>query len=274
MIAISAMTCVCPCSGESELADFERQQAEDASGSPISSPKVASTTILALNDKDAPSASPTKKRVLVRMDTTPSPKKVVQLEINFLPLPATMTCWFDHVQNVPMMMDSPGLEKHIADDVCHEAGMICGLWQAGPHHWYKWQSDITVTAFMEANGIIEEEETEPAAPAPKKRSSGVAKKPAANIVAKKPAGDQSHEDFEKALKDLPIPERTKLLFWVEEMVNFENSDHGLSLTRDANYVRSRVYHKLRVKLFQANLDKQTFLSSLVKRVMGRVRRID
>ncbi len=195
------------------------------------------------------------------MDTTPSPKKALELKITFEDIPANVKCWFDYMQNVPMLMESPERNR-MADDVCHDGGMVCGLWQASPYTWWKWQSDVTLTSYMELNEILEADEAEEEGAAPKRRAMTVKKKPA---TRKKPAASPTLH-----MANTPTTEEKKITDgWVKTLVNFENSPHGLALNRERNYVRSRIYHKLRVSLAKAGMQK-TYLSPLVAEAMAQV----
>ena len=203
--------------------------------------------------------TPKKKRTLMRMDTTPSPSKVRDLGLSVLPVPSHCACWFDMTLNMPFLKDGAD-EKRIADEVVHENGFIVGLWKSSPYTWWTWQSDITLTHYVGMNNTLADDEDQDEDQArPKAKAMKVKKKPAA--LMKKPVKEANASDAKTMNK------------WVEDMVIFENSPHGLELNRKSNHIRSRVYHKIRVLLETRGLEKDNLLP-LVKQVMASVEHIE
>ena len=196
------------------------------------------------------------------MDTTPSPKKPRLVVFEEFPDAIKHSCFFDYISITPAYVNDG---KSInADQICIDEGFVAGLWRKSvegefPEVWRKWVSEITDNDWMKMADVPDEN-------APVVKGGKRMQKKPSGAVMKKPSAPVSII--------LTSTQREKMDSFIKVQTAYENSALGQTRDRRRNFVRSRVWVKIKTEMVYLGIDNSDVLSSYTQECLGKIKNID
>ena len=198
------------------------------------------------------------RRILTRMDTTPSPKKtifetpspklVVHNERDDIDeVDSDVKCFFDQSANSPIMISNG--RRSIAEEIVDEGGFICGRWKNEFDVWQKWVSCCPTSNWVEMEASTQPAKAKTATKPKTIKRPAAAEKGGDKIeIAKKPAAVIVKNEKKTMIAELPKDQKKKVTAIMNALIEFETDGPGKNLSNTLNCVRSRNYHKIKTKL--------------------------